>query len=351
VILENVANLSSNENGKMLKFIQVVLVKMHYQVTFSVLQAGHYGVAQTRRRLIVIAAAPGEKLPVFPEPEHVFPTHFLETVPMGGIRLQPTFQNLGAPRRAVTPRDIMADLPPILAGHSNQDLKYLEPKDLKYLEPSCLAKYYFRRSSGNVPITRLNEHISKKLSDLNQTRVNCVPGLPGSDWRDIPNEEVMSPGGRKIKSWEFPYSHQFWNGKTRKYETQRGVCNCIKTFWTGTKHICDPLDNRKDRIIPWFLPHTAHKRSNSWAHTFGRIPWDGILKTTLTSPELTGKQGQVIHPEQNRICSVREFARSQGFRDDFKFFGDINDKHRQVGNAVPPPMGRAIGDELHKCLR
>lgn len=35
-------------------------------------QAGQYGVAQTRRRAIILAAAPGEKLPLFPEPLHVF---------------------------------------------------------------------------------------------------------------------------------------------------------------------------------------------------------------------------------------------------------------------------------------
>lgn len=35
-------------------------------------QAGQYGVAQTRRRAIILAAAPGEKLPLYPEPLHVF---------------------------------------------------------------------------------------------------------------------------------------------------------------------------------------------------------------------------------------------------------------------------------------
>ena len=35
-------------------------------------QAGQYGVAQTRRRAIILAAAPGESLPLFPEPLHVF---------------------------------------------------------------------------------------------------------------------------------------------------------------------------------------------------------------------------------------------------------------------------------------
>lgn len=47
---------------------------------------------------------------------------------------------------------------------------------------------------------------------------------------------------------------------------------------------------------------------------------------------------------------MRECARSQGFPDRFQFYGSILDKHRQVGNAVPPPMGLAIGLEIRKAL-
>jgi hypothetical protein len=38
----------------------------------------------------------------------------------------------------------------------------------------------------------------------------------------------------------------------------------------------------------------------------------------------------VLHPEQHRVVSVRECARSQGFPDTYRFFGNILDKHRQV---------------------
>ena len=38
----------------------------------------------------------------------------------------------------------------------------------------------------------------------------------------------------------------------------------------------------------------------------------------------------MLHPEQHRVVSVRECARSQGFPDTYKFFGNILDKHRQV---------------------
>lgn len=61
-------------------------------------------------------------------------------------------------------------------------------------------------------------------------------------------------------------------------------------------------------------------------------------------------QGRVLHPTQTRVVSVRECARSQGFRDTFRFYGTVLDKHRQVGNAVPPPLGAAIGHEIRKCV-
>jgi len=58
----------------------------------------------------------------------------------------------------------------------------------------------------------------------------------------------------------------------------------------------------------------------------------------------------VFHPEQDRIVSVRECARSQGFPDTFIFHGSIHQKHKQVGNAVPPPLAAALGTCLKKAL-
>lgn len=45
-------------------------------------------------------------------------------------------------------------------------------------------------------------------------------------------------------------------------------------------------------------------------------------------------QGRVLHPEQHRVVSVKECARSQGFPDTFRFFGNILDKHRQVSGLL-----------------
>ena len=45
-LLENVRNLVANENGMVLKLIISTLVCMGYQVSFNILQAGHFGTAQ-----------------------------------------------------------------------------------------------------------------------------------------------------------------------------------------------------------------------------------------------------------------------------------------------------------------
>lgn len=63
-------------------------------------------------------------------------------------------------------------------------------------------------------------------------------------------------------------------------------------------------------LVPWCLPNTAD-RHNGWRGLFGRLDLDGHFPTSTTDPQPMGKVGQVFHPEQDRIVSVRECARSQ----------------------------------------
>lgn len=57
-----------------------------------------------------------------------------------------------------------------------------------------------------------------------------------------------------------------------------------------------------------------------------------------------------IHPTECRTLSVREAARIQSFPDDFVFVGNQQDTYVQVGNAVPPLLGEAIGKSVYKYL-
>jgi len=48
--------------------------------------------------------------------------------------------------------------------------------------------------------------------------------------------------------------------------------------------------------------------------------------------------------------TVRMVARLQGFPDDWAISGRKTAAYRQVGNAFPPPMARAVGERLFQAL-
>uniref|UniRef100_A0A8C3AVR0 DNA (cytosine-5)-methyltransferase n=1 Tax=Cyclopterus lumpus TaxID=8103 RepID=A0A8C3AVR0_CYCLU len=332
-LLENVRNFVSFKSSMVLKLTLRCLVRMGYQCTFGVLQAGQYGVAQTRRRAIILAAAPGEKLPRYPEPLHVFAPRAcsLNVVVDERRYVSNVTRGNGGIYRTITVRDTMSDLPEIRNGAAGLEISYNgEPQS-----------WFQRQIRGTQYQPILRDHICKDMSALVEGRMRHIPLAPGSDWRDLPNLEVRLKDGTMTKKLRFSHPDKK-NGRSST-GALRGVCTC-----SGGSP-CDPADRQFNTLIPWCLPHTGN-RHNHWAGLYGRLEWDGFFSTTVTNPEPMGKQGRVLHPEQHRVVSVRECARSQGFPDTYRFFGNTLDKHRQIGNAVPPPLSRAIGMELKKCV-
>lgn len=66
--------------------------------------------------------------------------------------------------------------------------------------------------------------------------------------------------------------------------------------------------------------------------------------TLVTSP--IQKATMLCHPTELRPLSIREYARIQKFPDEWKFEGKTADCYRQIGNAVPTPLGCALGQML-----
>lgn len=87
---------------------------------------------------------------------------------------------------------------------------------------------------------------------------------------------------------------------------------------------------------------------NRYDNRFGRLWWSGTFNTILTQAH--PYWGRVFHPEADRVITVRESARAQGFPDNVVFYGGLTAQYAQVGNAVPPPLAKAIAEEFIKVL-
>lgn len=97
---------------------------------------------------------------------------------------------------------------------------------------------------------------------------------------------------------------------------------------------------------------TAHGKTEPVSR-FRKLPPEGLCNTlragtdsargAFTSP-------RPIHPHQPRVITVREAARLHSFPDWFRFHTTKWHGFRQIGNSVPPLLGRAIASSIVKAL-
>ncbi len=82
----------------------------------------------------------------------------------------------------------------------------------------------------------------------------------------------------------------------------------------------------------------GHSLYKGYSDAWKKCPWNEV---SCTIKENHG--GVNIHPKLPRVLTAREMARLQSFPDDFIFEGAKNKQLVQIGNAVPPLLGKAIG--------
>lgn len=112
-----------------------------------------------------------------------------------------------------------------------------------------------------------------------------------------------------------------------------------------------PGGNRFDlqRNRPDITPACWINKPSGSTDLFGRLWWDRpsvTIRTEFFKPE----KGRYLHPDQNRPITHREAARIQSFPDDFIFKGSKIEIAKQIGNAVPPLLAKAIGYEVIRSL-
>lgn len=79
-----------------------------------------------------------------------------------------------------------------------------------------------------------------------------------------------------------------------------------------------------------------------------RLSWDLPAPTILGMPDHSSTA--LVHPDETRCLSVNECAAAQSFPPGMQFVGGYRSQYQQVGNAVPPLLGKALGDQLNRHL-
>jgi DNA (cytosine-5)-methyltransferase 1 len=109
----------------------------------------------------------------------------------------------------------------------------------------------------------------------------------------------------------------------------------------------DEGENRFDlaRKRPDLLPKCWIGHTTGSADVMGRLHWKRpsvTIRTEFFKPE----KGRYLHPSEDRAITHFEAAVLQGFPPEHKFVGSKTAIARQIGNAVPIPLGRAIAKKL-----
>ncbi|MGA1248623.1 MAG: DNA cytosine methyltransferase, partial [Candidatus Nanopelagicales bacterium] len=128
--------------------------------------------------------------------------------------------------------------------------------------------------------------------------------------------------------------------------------------WKTVKEAIDDLKNAKEDTV-WNHIFTRHSKEFLGKIRRTRIGEsalgfsDAFHRCNPDMPSRTVKEnhgGVFIHYQKHRVMTPRELARLQSFADDFIFEGSKSQILVQIGNAVPPLLGKAIGIEVARTL-
>lgn len=164
-----------------------------------------------------------------------------------------------------------------------------------------------------------------------------VPQLPYATVRDA-IEDLPRPKGTEIRDVPPPLDLHFGRNPTELSKKRYRI-------------VSEEGMNRFDlqERAPELTPACWIRKKTGGTDLFGRLWWDRpafTIRTEFYKPE----KGRYLHPVQHRPITHREAARFQSFPDSFRFKGSKIEIARQIGNAVPPLLGRKIAERVSLIL-
>lgn len=290
-VAENVKGLFSMEKGQVLEMIKKDFENIGYKTDIKLLNSADYGVPQYRERVIII----GNKMGVenkYPQPTHKphsNQTTLMETGLKEHITVKEAIGHLSDVKISYNPIEV------------NGEIIY-----------------------NHIAFTNVHDKFWKRKHDVSQADICDYL----KSWRN--NSEWST---KKIDE-HFGYKHTA--GHWFRKDNNSGTIPSPEDWWELKKILKfdDKYDKKVTELEEKEIVFEQSLRITNW-----ETPSDTI---TATSPE--------IHVNKKRRLSVRECAILQSFPDDFIFTGSLSSMHRQVGNAVPVKMSKAIAESVLKML-
>ncbi|MGL0787961.1 DNA cytosine methyltransferase [Xanthomonas translucens] len=334
VLMENVPDILNHGGQNIAEETCEVLAAKGYVCRYTLLNAAFYGVPQMRERMFLIAYRHELGAAVsFPSP-----THWLVLPPgYGGSRsvALKTLSNLADQAHSyVTPPVATRDLPPaVTAEDALADLPAINAREL--LAAGKIARGA-RRFDTPIRYSRKKPSAYAELMRTWPGHEAPEAGLTDHVIRYLPRDYElfarMNPGD------QYPQAHAH---AVEMFQEKLAAARI-----RGEKLAKDSSSYKAlwDSIVP---PYDASKFPNKW-----RKMWRDQPARTLMA-HLGKDSYSHIHydSKQARTISVREAARLQSFPDGFRFSGTMNPAFKQIGNAVPPLMAKALAIHMMQTIR
>ena len=116
------------------------------------------------------------------------------------------------------------------------------------------------------------------------------------------------------------------------------------------RHLINAGKDGEKYLTPAMQRLVERNRLGSFPDVYGRMAWDKPAPTIKRECGHVGN-GRYTHPENDRLCSLREMAILNGFPSQYEFGGtSLANKYRHVGDAVPPLISFQIASAVSWTL-
>jgi DNA (cytosine-5)-methyltransferase 1 len=303
-LMENVVGMQNIAGGTVgAKILRDLSLGGRYVLALKILDASDYGVPQTRRRVLIVGVRADLKAePRFPQPVGV------------ADKLQLVRR---VDRKGKSFYERPSEQLSILGGTSLAQ---------RLLDPECLDFVTVEQAIGDLTQLKPSERLERKPSNAPTE----YPSVARSAYQRLMrgNESVIYnadvPSIREDTVRRLTAIPQGGNFRDIPVELQGRYLN-------GTK---------------WGPDLGREELSRKHYYAYRKLHPDYVSWTLNTKTDC------VYHYAVPRALSVREFARLHSFPDAYRFMhGDRHSRYQQVGNAVPPLLGKAIGVAIMPLLR